>query len=92
MATEVKTMELKKTPTPAATKDVATKSWSIVDFVGDIKDEFSKITWTSSEELRTYTKLVVGATFLLGMSIYFVDFTIQAVLNILGFLFRSIFG
>ncbi len=40
------------------------------DFVGDIKSEFSKITWTSKQELTVYTKIVVGATFIFGMLVY----------------------
>jgi preprotein translocase subunit SecE len=52
----------------------------IFDFIGDIKTEFKKITWTEKEELKTYTKIVVGTTFLFGMMIYFIDLIIQGVL------------
>jgi preprotein translocase subunit SecE len=92
MATEVKAMELKKTPSTTTVKEPAITGRGIIDFVGDIKEEFGKITWTNPNELRTYTKIVVGMTFFLGMGIYLVDFSIQTVLSILSFLFHSIFG
>jgi preprotein translocase subunit SecE len=92
MATEVKAMELKKSQPATNSKEVTAKGKSVFDFIGDIKDEFSKITWTSPDELRTYTKIVVGATFLLGMGIYGVDFCIQLALNTLSYIFHFIFG
>lgn len=62
------------------------------EFVGDIKSEFTKITWTSREELRVYTKAVVIATFLFGMAVYFVDILIQYGLFALDFMLRFITG
>ncbi|MGZ3634012.1 MAG: preprotein translocase subunit SecE [Parachlamydiaceae bacterium] len=81
-------MDVKKTisvETPAKRK-------SVFDFVGNIKEEFSKITWTNPDELRLYTKLVVGATFVFGLGIYFIDLAIQSVLHLIGTLFHVIFG
>lgn len=65
---------------------------SISDFVGDVKTEVGKITWTSREEMQTYVKVVVGATFFFGMGIYLVDVLIQGVLNGLSVLTRLIGG
>jgi len=65
---------------------------SISDFVGDVKAEIGKITWTSREEMQTYVKVVVGATFFFGMGIYFVDLIIQGILNGLSVLTRLIGG
>lgn len=96
MAVDVKTMEIKKTQQVAApanpSKEATQKSWSIKEFVGDVKAELKKITWTSPDELRAYTKIVVGTTFILGMSIYFTDLCIQLFLNGLSFLVRLIGG
>ena len=99
MAVDVNMMEIKKTQTQALPKTVnATTTETVVkatrwkDFFGDIKDEFKKINWTSPEELRLYTKLVVGMTFVCGMSIYFLDIIIQTVLSSLNFLMRLIGG
>lgn len=88
MTVESRIMEVKKSA-PSETK---AKSWSIFDFVGNVKEEFWKISWTNPDELRLYTKLVVGATFLFGLGIYFMDVAIQSVLHLLGTLFHLIFG
>jgi preprotein translocase subunit SecE len=104
VVTEVKPMEVKKTQQGAAStavpKDVASKEasyretagkgWNPKEFVGDIKDELKKISWTSPEELKTYTQLVVAATFVAGMGIYFVDLLIQICLNGLGWIAKLI--
>lgn len=60
------------------------------DYVDTFKSEISKVTWTSAEELRAYTKIVVGATFVFGMGIYFADVCIQGGLTVLGYLMRLI--
>ena len=54
--------------------------------------ELKKVTWTSKEELIVFTKIVVGATFLLGLGIYGVDLLIKGVLNGFGTLVHLIFG
>jgi preprotein translocase subunit SecE len=75
-----KNQELAK-PANTTPKEVVAKAGQWTHFLGDIKDEFSKISWTSSEELITYTKIVVIGTFLFGMGIYFMDLIIQGVLS-----------
>lgn len=55
-----------------------------------LKEEFGKISWTGKEELFTLTKLVVGATFFFGMTIYLADLFIRNMLFALGVLFRLI--
>lgn len=86
-------MELKKEQkAPAAKEDVLLKKHKTRDFVEDIKTEFKNITWTNKEELRVYTKIVVGATFVLGIGVYFIDLAIQAVLNSLTWLTRITVG
>ena len=88
MVTEVRPMDVKKTQIqvqPIAPsvkeKDAALNAWKPKEFIGEIKDELSKITWTSPEELKAYTQIVVGATFAFGMGIYLLDLLIQSVLT-----------
>jgi preprotein translocase subunit SecE len=81
-------MEAKKT-VPIEAK---VKRWSPFEFIGSVKEEFWKVTWTSGDELRYYTKLVVGATFLFGLGLYFVDLVIRGCLQLLGSCFHYIFG
>lgn len=85
---EVKAMEIKKSqqltkPTNRTTNDATEKATSWVNAFGDVKSEFSKITWTSPEELKLYTKIVVGAALFLGLGIYFVDVMIRFSLSAL---------
>ncbi|MBA3815512.1 MAG: preprotein translocase subunit SecE [Parachlamydiaceae bacterium] len=89
-------METKKTqlaaPANANTNESSIRSGQWKGFLGDVKSEFNKITWTSSEELVSYTKIVVATTFLFGMGIYLMDLAIQLCLASLGFVLRLIGG
>ena len=62
------------------------------DFVGEVKNEFKKITWTEKDELKVYTKVVVAFTFIFGMSVLFVDVIIQQGLAALNSIIRLIAG
>lgn len=84
VAVKAKPMEVKKTQTVASAKPYESPTVTtsgIADFLGDVKAEFKKINWTSPEELKTYTKIVVNATLFLGLGIYCVDLLIQLFLN-----------
>lgn len=91
MAVELKTMEIKKTQQliSEVSKDVKefpntsreTNGRKLRDFLADVKGELSKISWTTPDELRTYTKIVIGATFCFGMGVYLTDLMIQFVLG-----------
>lgn len=91
MSMEARTMELKKNniSKPVETTSNVKKT---ADFLADVKTEFKKISWTSPEELKAYTKIVVGATFFMGIGVYIIDLTIQAALGSLEFIVRAIFG
>jgi preprotein translocase subunit SecE len=78
-----------KTPKKGSTSETATPTAvSAGEYFGEVKEELSKISWTPKEELVVYTKIIVIATFILGMSIYVVDLIIQAALNGLGHFIR----
>ena len=76
-----KNQELAKPINTVPKEATVAKSGQWTNFLGDLKDEFSKISWTSSEELVTYTKIVVIGTFIFGMGIYLMDLIIQGVLG-----------
>lgn len=61
-------------------------------YLQEFKDELKKITWTTKEELKFFTKVTVGATFILGIGIYLVDLGIKGFLAAFGNLFQFIFG
>jgi preprotein translocase subunit SecE len=91
VGTEVKSMELKKNQ-QIIEAEQALSTKKVEGFVADVKSEIHKITWTSRDELKTYTKIVVCATLLFGMSIYFLDLMIQGFLGGLGLILRWIGG
>lgn len=95
MTMDTRTMEIKKTQTASSvstSKDEAAKRFSPAEFIGEVKEEIQKITWTSPEELKVYTQIVVGATFVCGMGIYFMDLIIQGILTGLALAVRLIAG
>ncbi|MEI8366402.1 MAG: preprotein translocase subunit SecE [Parachlamydiaceae bacterium] len=99
MAVDVNMIDVKKTQVQQLPKTVSAPTSETVaraeqwkNFIGSIKDEFKKISWTNPEELRLYTKLVVAMTFVCGMGIYFLDIIIQAVLSGLNVFMRLIGG
>lgn len=90
MGVEVKSMEVKKPQ--SITSEQSFSLNKVKDFAADIKSEINKITWTSREELLVYTKIVVGATFVFGMSIYLLDLVIQGTLGGLNLLLSFLSG
>ena len=61
-------------------------------FLENVKAEFQKIQWTDGEEVKVYAKIVVFATFFLGMAIYFTDLIIQKTLVVVEMIFKLLFG
>ena len=97
MAVDVNMIEVKKTkelskPAGSTIKEAVVKSRQWQNILGDIKDEFRKISWTNPNELITYAKIVVIGTFFFGMGIYLMDLAIQGVLSGLGAIMRLISG
>jgi|GEM_PF-695039 len=85
----------KQTPTTATASNTKTQSFNglkLFEFIGDVKEEFQKISWPPSDELRLHTKMVVGATFICGMGIYAIDLCIQSALHTVATVFHFIFG
>ena len=65
---------------------------SKLNYVRELKEELRKVTWTTKEELALFTKIVVGATFVLGIGIYMADLVIKGFINGFGVLIHLIFG
>ena len=70
----------------------AKKKKKKTSFFHDIKEEMKKVSWTSKDEIKVCTKIVLGAIFVLGMGIYFIDLvlrgTLQGITNITHFIVR----
>ncbi len=82
-------MDKKKVDTQKA---AAAPSVGLFGFVGEVKAEMKRITWTSPDELKAYTKIVVSATLICGFTVYFADVGIQGVLTGLAYVLRLITG
>jgi preprotein translocase SecE subunit len=48
-----------------------------VRFYGELKDEVRKIHWTTKDELKSHTRIVVVATFAVGVLVYAIDLICQ---------------
>lgn len=93
VALDLKSTETKKTHERAKPDYTAIHAQKKTQsFLTDIKSEFMKITWTPKEELKTYTKIVVGATFICGMGVFFMDLLIQTLLSGIEMSLKLIFG
>lgn len=64
----------------------------LLAFFSDVKQELKKVDWTSKDELRSYTKIVLISTLVFGMFIYFVDLIIQGFLGGIQALVRFFIG
>lgn len=87
-----KSMEVKNGKPANGSTDSAMSAKKAVDFVGGIKGEIQRVTWTSWDELKVYTQIVVAATFIFGMGLYFTDLIIQTVLHGLSAIIKLIGG
>ena len=84
VVTDVKPMQLKKEvqqTTSSSQKDAGILNWALYDQLAQIKQEFFKITWTDPHELKAYTQIVVGATFIFGIGIFCADLLIHSALS-----------
>lgn len=63
-----------------------------VSYIQELKEELKKVSWTSREELRFATKMVVLTTLLFGVGIYLVDFLIKGSLEMIKAVIHFIFG
>ena len=75
-----------------ATKESFLKTIYKTGWLQGIKDELKKVSWTSKDELKKSTKIVLASTFFVGLGIYCVDLTIRQCLEGFHVLARFIFG
>lgn len=73
-------------------ESIKAKRLAAMQGFSELKQEFKRISWTSKAELRAYTKIVIGAIFIVGLGIYVVDLVARGALDGLGGLVRAIFG
>ena len=62
------------------------------NFLRELQKELKKVSWTSKEDLKLFTKIVLLATLFFGFGIYLIDLILRSGLNVISFIFRIIFG
>jgi preprotein translocase subunit SecE len=70
----------------------ASKKKRAFSYIQELKDELKKVSWTTKEELKLSTKVVIGATFLFGIGIYLFDLVIKGCLDFVALIVHFIFG
>ncbi len=65
---------------------------TLIQYFGATKREFKTLSWTTKEELKKSTKLILISTFVSGFLVYFVDIVIQKALLSINLLTRLVFG
>jgi len=63
-----------------------------LNYFRDVQAELKKITWTTKTELVSCTKIVLGATFVFSIVIYFADLFIKNSLHLVSLIARVLFG
>jgi len=86
----VQKMDAKKSRSNASSKK--SQGLKVVNFIGDVKQELNKVDWTSKDELKSYTKIVLVSIFVFGMFVYFIDLFIQSFLGGINVLVKFITG
>ena len=63
-----------------------------ISFFREVQQELKKVSWTSKDELKVSTKIVIGSTFAFGIAIYITDLMIKGFLDGLSWTVRLIGG
>lgn len=79
------TMDVGKSQTRSGSRSKSSVSW-----LEGMRSEFKKISWTSRQELKVYTKVVIASTFVVGLGIYVLDLLARGALNAIGSLVKAI--
>lgn len=84
----VQRMDVKKGRSTSASNE----GRKVITFVGDVKQELKKVEWTSKDELKSYTQIVLVSTLIFGMFIYCIDLVIQGFLGGINLLIKFFTG
>lgn len=57
------------------------KKKTVGTFLSEMKEEMKKVSWTTRDELRSCTKIVVSSIFVFGIGIYLADILIRVFLD-----------
>lgn len=89
-------MDVLSESSPAVSSGVKSRrNWGIkavFSWIEGLKAELQKVSWTTPEELRLSTKVVIISIFAFGFGIYVMDFVIKGALDGIASLVRIAFG
>jgi preprotein translocase subunit SecE len=88
-------MDVKINQTRAGTTggtQVSAGKKQVFGYLQSLKEELKKVTWTTQEELKFCTKIVIGSTFILGMGIYLADLIVKGCLDAIALIARWMLG
>lgn len=85
-------VQVDKLESPKEAQETIEVKSTKMGYLAELKKELRQVTWTSKDELIMFTKIVVGATFALGLGIYGVDLLIKGCLTGFKTLIHLIFG
>jgi preprotein translocase subunit SecE len=88
-------MDVKLNPSKSsseASTHQALRKKPMLSFVQELKEELKKVTWTTKEELKLSTKVVIGSIFVFGLGIYLFDLMIKGALDCIALVVHFIFG
>ncbi len=63
-----------------------------LNFFRAVQAELKKVSWTTKEEIITFTKIILGATFVFALAIYFADLIVRSTLNFISLISKLIIG
>lgn len=87
-------MDAKLTPSrisDGSTGQATKRKKRFFDYIQELKEELKKVSWTTKDELKLSTKVVIGAIFLFGISIYLFDLVIKGCLDFIALVVHFIF-
>jgi len=77
--------------TAVLTTPIKIKKKNNLSYFREVQQELGKVSWTSKEEIRFCTKVVVGSTFVFGLGIYLIDLVLRGALDLV-FLIGKLIG
>ena len=63
-----------------------------LNYFREVQSELKKVSWTTKTELVSFTKIVLGVTFIFGIVIYLADLFIKNALFLISLISRVLFG
>lgn len=74
-----------------ASTQQASKKKRAFNYIQELKEELKKVSWTTKDELKLSTRVVIGAIFFFGLGIYLFDLVIKGCLDFVALVVHFVF-